>query len=263
MLAGYAFAIRHHSVTLGVKGSISENGLELQGSISEHSDALNASSDTDSSFHHIIPDASSSLQPLEVNSTINNSDAGHKVDVGEVERSADSGNTISTTGVVHAAPVGIPSSRSARLKQVAQTALLEIKEKLREVKAVLWYSKGDKEGGWLDFKFVVLAIICCVGICCIAGEQLFREQDRRKKDQLEARQAARGGNDEMEHSESLGGILERGKSQRGDSGGHYHFGDFSRGIVQAGKEGRGGEGGYRPGDFTRGLVHTLSHSHKH
>lgn len=51
-----------------------------------------------------------------------------------------------------------------------------------------------------------------------------------------------------------------GKTARGDAEGQYRLGDFTSGVLAAGREARGaneGSRGYKPGDFTRGLFSKL------
>ena len=56
--------------------------------------------------------------------------------------------------------------------------------------------------------------------------------------------------------QSLQGKESRAGASDGANGERYQFGDFTRGLLAAGRESRGEEGGnqgYKPGDLTRGI----------
>lgn len=167
------------------------------------------------------------------------------------------GDAMTTTNMIHLAKTedGV-ASRSVRLEQVAQTALIGLKARLQKAKATFWKIEQKSKSiasETFSVKLLVLCVICCLGVCCIVGEHVFREQDREKREQVEQRRVARGIDEDGGQRES---IVEKGKKARGEPTGKYQPGDFTRGIIQAGKDGK--ERGYRPGDFTRGLVKSFT-----
>lgn len=113
----------------------------------------------------------------------------------------------------------------------------------------------------------VIVVLSFLGlaICCIAGECMLRDQDKKQKERRQARAVLRGESSPGESSQSILNLARQRRSEGSDSGG-YRAGDLTRGILERGKMTRGGsedDHKYHFGDFTRGLTSTVGHSMHH
>lgn len=90
---------------------------------------------------------------------------------------------------------------------------------------------------WQKAKLVAFLILLSICACCWAGECFFREQDRLHRESLaRARERATCKTAEVRRPslKGIGDVLARGKANRGVGAEEkYRFGDFTRGIVHS------------------------------
>lgn len=150
----------------------------------------------------------------------------------EVERTSSSptlSDQVSATShghVIHARYMA--GSSVARPQALIEMQALHIFGQMTS--AVLTIGKGS-EAQLALVGFLVLLTICT---CCILGECFFREEDKRKRDRLETARAQRRSTTSDARGRGISRILAHGKETRGVGvEDKYQVGDFTRGIVHS------------------------------